>query len=94
MVDSRQTRPHRHQPIKHEYKMGDSYLNEPSVALTSMHSNKVHPNWYNDIGVTDHITSDLDCLVVWDHYHGGDMVHVENRVVLQTKHIDSCSNQY
>lgn len=74
--------------------MGDSYLNEPSVALTSMHSNKVHPNWYNDIGVTDHITSDLDCLAVWDHYHGGDTVHVENRVGLQTKHIDCCSNQY
>jgi hypothetical protein len=36
----------------------------------------VDMNWYTDSGVTDHITGDLEKLVVWDKYLGNDQVHI------------------
>lgn len=54
--------------------------------MTATSSNKVDTNWYNDTSATDHIQSDLDCLVVQEQYHGGDSVKVGNGVGLEILH--------
>lgn len=54
------------------------------MAATS--SYKVDTNWYNDMGATDHITSDLDRLAVRDQYYGGDSVKVGNGAGLEILH--------
>jgi hypothetical protein len=62
-----------HTAIRCCYRMDDSYHEEiPSAALASTSSHKVDPNWYNDTGATDHITSDLDHLAVCECYNGGE----------------------
>jgi hypothetical protein len=64
--------------------MDDSYHDDPpSAAMAATSSYKVDPNWYCDIGATDHITSDLDRLAVRERYHGGEQVQVGNGAGLQ-----------
>jgi hypothetical protein len=79
-----------HTAIKCWYRMDESFQDEnPSVALASTSSYKVDPNWYSDTGATDHITSDLDHLVMRDQYQGKDMVQVGNGVGLKIGHVGS-----
>ena len=67
--------------------MDESYQEKPSsAALVATSSYKIDPNWYNDTNATDHITNDLDRLVVCEHYHGGEKIQVENRVGLKILH--------
>jgi hypothetical protein len=81
-----------HTAVKCWYRMDESFQDEhPSAALASTRSYKVDPNWYSDIGATDHITSDLDRLVVRDQYQGNDMVQVGNGAGLKIMHVGSCS---
>jgi hypothetical protein len=81
-----------HTAIKCWYRMDESFQDEnPSVALASTSSYKVDPNWYSDTGATDHITSDLDHLVMRDQYQGKDMVQVGNGVGLKIGHVGSYS---
>lgn len=81
-----------HTAIKCWYRMDESYQEEPPYAgLAATSSYNVDPNWYSDTGATDHITSDLDHLVVREQYHGGETVQVGNRACLQIMHIGSYS---
>ena len=70
--------------------MDECYQDEPpfapSAALTTTSSYKIDPNWYSDTGATDHITGDLDRLVVPECYHGGEQVQVGNGVGLHILH--------
>jgi hypothetical protein len=68
-----------HTAVRCWYRMDESYNEDPpSAAVATTTSYKVDPNWYNDTGATDHITSDLDRLAVRERYHGGDQVQVGN----------------
>ena len=79
-----------HTAIRCWHRMDESYQDEPSstpsAALTATFSYKIDPNWYNDIGASDHITSDLDRLAVREHYHGGEQVQVDNGAGLRILH--------
>ena len=48
------------------------------LLLAATSSYKIDPNWYNDTGATNHITSDLDRLTVRERYNGGEQVQVDN----------------
>jgi hypothetical protein len=72
--------------------MDDSYQEEgPSAALASSNSYQVGSNWYNDIGATDHIMSDIDRLDMFEQYHSGDTVQDGNGAGLRILHTGSCS---
>jgi histone deacetylase 1/2 len=72
--------------------MDESYNEEqPSAAVTATNSYNLDPNWYNDTGATDHITSDLDRLTLREKYTGGDTVQVGNGASLRILHTGSCS---
>jgi hypothetical protein len=81
-----------HIALKCWYRMDDAYQEDPhleDVATTS--SYQIDPNWYSDMGATDHITSDLDCLAMRERYNGKDTVQVGNGASLQIMHLGSCS---
>jgi hypothetical protein len=47
----------------------------------------VDNNWYTDTGATDHITSELDKLAIWERYNGTDQIHAANGSGMNIKHI-------
>ena len=47
---------------------------QKSASVTTS-SYRVDTNWYMDSGATDHVTGELEKLIVHDKYHGGDQVH-------------------
>jgi hypothetical protein len=81
-----------HTAIKCWYRMDESYQEDPpSAAMATTSSYKIDPNWYVGMGATDHITSDLDHLALWEQYHGGESVQIGNGTGLDIMHIGSCS---
>jgi hypothetical protein len=81
-----------HTTINYWHRMDKNYQDDPStMALAATSSSKVDPNWYNETGATDHITSDLDRLALHEQYHGGDSVQVGNGAGLQILNTGSCS---
>jgi hypothetical protein len=58
---------------------------EKSVNATT--SYRIDTNWYADSGATDHVTRDLDKLVVKDTYHGGDQIYTASGSGIHIKHI-------
>jgi hypothetical protein len=50
-------------------------------------------NWYSDTGATDHITGNLDKLVIRDSYHGNDKIHTANVGGVHISHIGHSSIQ-
>jgi histone deacetylase 1/2 len=56
-----------------------------SAATTSSYG--ADTNWYVDSGATDHITSELEKLTVWDMYHGGDQVHTASGSGMNINHV-------
>jgi hypothetical protein len=81
-----------HSARKCWYHMVESYSEDPhSTTMAATSSYQVDPNWYSDMGATDHITSDLDRLAIREKYHGPDTVQVSNGAGLQILHLGSCS---
>jgi len=71
------------------FKRHDASYTPPqksTSAATSSHYG-VDSNWYMDNGATNHITSDLDKLIVRDKYHGGDQVHTANGSGMRISHV-------
>jgi hypothetical protein len=52
-----------------------------------MNSYNIDTNWYTDTGTTDHITGELEKLVVRDKYNGVDQVHTANGSGMHISHI-------
>jgi histone deacetylase 1/2 len=50
------------------------YVYDEKNANSANHVYKVDTNWYTDTGATDHITSELDKLVIHDKYNGSDQI--------------------
>jgi hypothetical protein len=50
-------------------------------------SGAVDPHWYTDSGATDHITRDLDKLMMHDPYSGNDQIHASNGSSMNIAHI-------
>ena len=47
----------------------------------------VDSNWYTDTGATDHITGELDKLVIRDRYTGGEQVHTASGSGMNIAHV-------
>jgi hypothetical protein len=60
---------------------------KPSAALVTAPSYSVYTNWYIDTGVMDHITSDLECLVVREKYHGKDQIQTARGSGMSIQHV-------
>lgn len=54
----------------HSYQAEDRHASV--IAATTEPSYDVDNNWYTDSGATDHITTDLDKLVIKEKYYGKD----------------------
>jgi histone deacetylase 1/2 len=53
----------------------------------------VDTNWYGDSGATDHITGNLEKLMIRDQYHGKDKIHTANGEGMHISHIGHTSIQ-
>lgn len=56
-------------------------------AFATTSSYAIDPNWYSDIGAKDHITSNLDKLMIWEKYTSKDQVQVTNSLGLSILHV-------
>jgi hypothetical protein len=69
------------------YKRFDpSYVGEEKVANVA-HSYGVDSIWYADSGATDHVTRDLDRLVVRNMYNSTDQIYTASGPCMHIKHI-------
>ena len=64
------------------YQAEDTY----ATAMVTTPSYAINLNWYTDTGATDHITGDLNKLLVREKYHGNDQVQVANGSGLSILH--------
>jgi hypothetical protein len=64
-----------------------SGLEKTTNVATTSSSNNLDPVGYADTVATNHITSDLDKLMMTENYAGPDQVHAANGVGMMIKHI-------
>lgn len=59
------------------YRFGETFVvpEDKSANAASHGSYGVDSNWYTDTGATDHITGELDKLMIHDRYIGGEQIH-------------------
>lgn len=56
-------------------------------ASAATHGYGMDTNWYIDTGATDHITGELEKLIVRDKYKGKDQIHTASDVGMNISHI-------
>jgi hypothetical protein len=59
----------------------DEQQQNPKVAGATTTSYGVDTNWYVDSGASYHITSNLEKMIVHEHYNGHDQVHTASGAV-------------
>jgi hypothetical protein len=70
------------------HRFDESYVSEQKmVAHASTSSYQVDPNWYADIGATDHITGELEKLAIRNKYQGGDQIRMASGTSMDISHI-------
>jgi hypothetical protein len=67
-------------------RLDPNYMGEEK-SVNAAASYGVDTNWYAHSGVTDHVTGDLDKLVVKGTYHGGDQIYTASGSGMRIKHI-------
>jgi histone deacetylase 1/2 len=61
---------------------------EEKSANTATHGGYgVDSNWYTDTGATDHVTRELDKMMIRDRYNGGEQIHTANDSGMDIAHI-------
>jgi hypothetical protein len=80
-----------HTALRCWHRMDESYQEFPLSASLAATSYQVDPNWYTDTGAMDHITSDLDRLIIRERYMGDEQVQVGNGAGLQIMHTSHSS---
>jgi hypothetical protein len=65
----------------------EDYVLQDSTTTSASGSSGHDTTWYTDFGATDHITSDLEKLVVCDKYHGNDQIHTASGSDMNISHI-------
>jgi hypothetical protein len=63
------------------------YVTEVRNASTAVHGYGTDSGWYIDNGATNHITSELDKLVIHDKYNGGDQIRTASGACMNIDHI-------
>jgi len=66
---------------------------QKSASVTTS-SYGVDTNWYMDSGATDHVTGELEKLIVHDKYHGGDQVHNASGIGMRINQSPDVINNY
>jgi hypothetical protein len=64
-----------HNATSYWHHFDENYIPEEKHTNTTTHRYGVDSNWYVDTGTTDHITRELDKLVIYDKYNGTDQIH-------------------
>jgi hypothetical protein len=67
------------------YKFDETYTPDDHVAAAATSSND--PNWFLDSGAIDHITSELDKLMMHEWYQGNDQTRAANGAGMYINHI-------
>jgi hypothetical protein len=65
----------------------EDYIPEPKTVAAASTSHGTGPNWYLDSGATDHITGELNKLMMHDRYHGNDQVKTADGTGMHINHI-------
>jgi hypothetical protein len=71
-------------------RFNPNYMGEEKSANATT-SYGIDTNWYADFGATDHVTEDLDKLLMKDTYHGGDQIYTASGLGMRIKHIGHCT---
>jgi histone deacetylase 1/2 len=69
------------------HRFDADYVPDEKLANTVVHRYGVDSNWYTDTGATDHITSELDKLVIHDKYNGNDQIRTASGAGMNINHI-------
>ena len=71
------------------FKRFDTSFSGPpqKSASAATSSYGVDTNWYMDTGATDHITGELEKLIVRDKFHGGEQVHAANGIGMEIANV-------
>jgi hypothetical protein len=69
------------------HRFDADYVPDEKNANATLHAYSVDSNWYTDTRATDHITSELDKLVVHDKYNGTDQIRTASGVGMNINRI-------
>jgi hypothetical protein len=76
-----------HTALECWYRFDKSYTPATKTASAAMSNYGVDSNWYTDTGATDHITRELNKLVVHDVYNGADQIKTASGAGMTINHI-------
>jgi histone deacetylase 1/2 len=71
------------------YRFHESFVipEEKSMNTATHGAFGVDSNWYTDTGATDHVTGELDKMMIRDRYNGGEQIHTANGSGMDITHI-------
>jgi hypothetical protein len=76
-----------HTTLRYWKRFDKNYNGPDKVANAASTSYNLDPVWYADSAATDHITGDLDKLIMRENYGGNDQVHAVNGSGMTIKHV-------
>jgi histone deacetylase 1/2 len=77
-----------HQVVDCWYKFDENFVvPEEKSTNTANHGYGVDSNWYADTGATDHISAELDKMVIRDRYTGGEQIQTANGLGMDIAHV-------
>jgi hypothetical protein len=69
------------------HRFDENYVANEKLVGAAYNSYDVDANWYTDIDVSDHITSNLEKLSVCEKYKGNDQIHTASSAGMKISHI-------
>jgi hypothetical protein len=69
------------------YRFDENFTPDDKYASAATTSYEFDSNWYMDTGATDHVTGELEKLIVCDKYKGNDQVHTTSGAGMNVNHI-------
>ncbi len=76
-----------HTVINCWYRYDEDFVPDEKYAGSAATSYGIDTNWYVDTGATDHVTGELEKLIVRDRYKGHDQVHTASGAGMEISHI-------
>jgi hypothetical protein len=70
-----------------KHRFDEDYVPDQRLVAAASYSYGVHTNWYTDTSATDHVTGELDKLIVKNKYHGNDQIHTASGTGMDISHI-------
>jgi hypothetical protein len=76
-----------HNTVNCWHRFDADYVSDDKNVNTAVHRYSTDNSWYTDTGATDHITSELDKLVIHDKYTSGDKIRTASGAGMNINHI-------